>query len=116
VDTNGLISFLREVSQFTPDAFPLAGDRRLVAAFWADVDTRQNQGRVYYRETTDSAILQRATDDVRRSFVKLTRFTATWVFVASWNRVTYYGGSRNTPVRQLMVVYVAEICVPYSSI
>jgi len=37
------------VSQYTPDAFPLAENRRLVAAFWADVDTLKNSGRAYYR-------------------------------------------------------------------
>ena len=91
-----------EVSQYTPDAFPLAQNRRLVAAFWADVDTRMNSGRVYYRETTDSEILQRATDDVRRAFVRLTRFSATWVFIASWHNVTFFGGSTTTPVRLLI--------------
>jgi len=49
VNTNGLISFLREVSQYTPDAFPLSGNKRFVAAFWADVDTTENDGRAYYR-------------------------------------------------------------------
>jgi len=49
VNTNGLISFLREVDEFTPDAFPLSEDRRFVAAFWADVDTTDTAGRVYYR-------------------------------------------------------------------
>ena len=106
MNTNGLISFLVEVSQFTPDAFPLAQNRRLIAAFWADVDTRMNSGRIYYRETTNSEILQRGTDDVRRAFVGLTRFSATWVFVASWHNVTYFGGSSNTSVRVLNVLAI----------
>ncbi|KAI0239247.1 hypothetical protein LSAT2_010015 [Lamellibrachia satsuma] len=108
VDTNGLISFLVEVSQYTPDAFPLAQNRRLVAAFWADVDTRMNSGRVYYRETTDSEILQRATDDVRRAFVRLTRFSATWVFIASWHNVTFFGGSTTTPVNTFQIVLITN--------
>ncbi|KAI0212249.1 Sushi, nidogen and EGF-like domain-containing protein 1, partial [Lamellibrachia satsuma] len=99
VNTNGLISFFQEASQFTPDRFPLAENRSLVAAFWADVNTRKNSGRVYYRETMNRDILQRATHDVRRKFVGLTRFSATWVFIASWHNVTYYGGSSSTSVQ-----------------
>ncbi len=49
VSTNGVVSFLREVSQFTPDAFPLGNDSRLIAPFWCDVDTLRNGGRIYYR-------------------------------------------------------------------
>jgi len=44
-----VISFLREVAQYTPSAFPLDGNRRVIAAFWGDVDTTRNSGRVYYR-------------------------------------------------------------------
>ena len=63
-----MISFLVQVSQYTPDPFPLGDSRRLVAPFWADVDTR-NGGQVFYRETTDSQLLKRATNDVSATFV-----------------------------------------------
>ncbi len=49
VSTNGVISFLRAVSTYTPESFPLGSDRRLIAAFWGDVHTSRNGGRVYYR-------------------------------------------------------------------
>jgi hypothetical protein len=91
VNNNGIVSFLKEVSQFTPVAFPIANDRCVVAAFWADVDNRR-AGDVYYREATDLATLHRATEDIRRYF------SATWVFVATWYRVTFFGGSSSSPV------------------
>lgn len=97
MNNNGIISFLKEVSQFTPVAFPIAKDRCVVAAFWADVDNRR-AGDVYYREATDPATLRRATADIRRYFPELPDFSATWVFIATWYRVTFFGGSSSSPV------------------
>lgn len=97
VNNNGLVSFLREVSQFTPVAFPIAGDRRVVAPFWADVDNRR-AGQVFYRESKDPAILQRATTDVRKFFPEFPTFTASWALISTWHRVTFFGGSSFTPV------------------
>lgn len=92
------MSFLREVSQFTPVAFPIAGDRRVVAPFWADVDNRQ-AGIVFYRESKDPAVLKRATEDIHYYFPEFSTFTGTWVLIATWHNVTFFGGSPATPVR-----------------
>ena len=83
-----------QVSQFTPDAFPLGDNRRLVAAFWADVDTRIG-GDVFYRETTDSNLLQQATNDVTVTFVDQRKFKATWLLIATWHDVAFYGATGN---------------------
>ncbi|XP_078185080.1 sushi, nidogen and EGF-like domain-containing protein 1 isoform X19 [Callithrix jacchus] len=107
VNNNGIISFLKEVSQFTPVAFPIAKDRCVVAAFWADVDNRR-AGDVYYREATDPATLRRATEDVRRYFPELPDFSATWVFVATWYRVTFFGGSSSSPVNTFQTVLITD--------
>lgn len=81
-----------QVSQFTPDAFPLGDNRRLVAPFWADVDTR-NGGDVFFRETTDPNLLQQATNDVTAIFVDQRKFKATWLLIATWYEVAFYGAS-----------------------
>ncbi|KAM9249345.1 sushi, nidogen and EGF-like domain-containing protein 1 [Dugong dugon] len=107
VNNNGIISFLKEVSQFTPAAFPIAKDRCVVAAFWADVDNRR-AGDVYYREATDPATLHRATGDVRRYFPELLDFSATWAFVATWYRVTFFGGSASSPVNTFQIVLITD--------
>ncbi|XP_062936120.1 sushi, nidogen and EGF-like domain-containing protein 1 [Cynocephalus volans] len=107
VNNNGVISFLKEVSQFTPAAFPIAKDRCVVAAFWADVDNRR-AGDVYYREATDPRTLHRATEDVRRYFPELPDFSATWVFVATWYRVTFFGGSSSSPVNTFQTVLITD--------
>ncbi|KAL0191041.1 hypothetical protein M9458_013739, partial [Cirrhinus mrigala] len=96
VNNNGLVSFLREVSQFTPVAFPIAGDRRVVAPFWADVDNRR-AGQVFYRESKDPATLRRANADINRYFPEFPMFVTTWVLIATWHQVTFFGGSSITP-------------------
>ena len=105
VNTNGVISFINEVRSYSPNPFPLAGQLRMIAALWTDIDTSRNGGRAYFRETTDADLLQRATNDVRSAFGALTQFTATWVFVATWHKVTYYGGSSSTPVSLCLFFY-----------
>ena len=80
------------VRQFTPHPFPLGDGRRLISPFWGDVDTR-NGGSVSYRESTDTLLLQKATGDVQRAFIDQHKFTATWIFIATWDRVAFYGAS-----------------------
>ena len=116
VNTNGVISFLVQVSQFTPDAFPLGDNRRLVAAFWADVDTRIG-GDVFYRETTDPNILQKATNDVTVTFVDQRKFKATWLLIVTWYDVAFYGATGNytNKVSQLSFIrytspYIQVLC------
>uniref|UniRef100_A0A8C3RX37 Sushi, nidogen and EGF like domains 1 n=1 Tax=Chelydra serpentina TaxID=8475 RepID=A0A8C3RX37_CHESE len=107
VNNNGIISFLKEVSQFTPVAFPISKDRRVVAAFWADVDNRL-AGEVYCRESKDQTILQRATKDIRQYFPEFLEFSALWVFVATWHRVTFFGGSSFSPVNTFQIVLITD--------
>lgn len=99
VNNNGVISFNVQVSQFTPEAFPLSDSRAFIAPLWADVHNGI-RGDVYYRESAEPELLQRATRDIRKYFknVKYFAFTAAWVFVATWHQVTFYGGSQTTPV------------------
>nr|XP_034303984.1 protein mesh isoform X2 [Crassostrea gigas] len=90
VSTNGVISFLQGVSTFTPDPFPIANDARMIAPYWADIDTTRG-GTVWYRETTDAVLLDRATKEVTNNYPEFFRFKASWVFIATWDRVAFYG-------------------------
>nr|XP_056702372.1 sushi, nidogen and EGF-like domain-containing protein 1 [Euleptes europaea] len=89
VNNNGVVSFDNPVSQYTPDPFPLTDGRAFVAPFWADVDNRIT-GDVYYRQSQEEQLLQRVTADINVYFPRET-FAATWVFVATWDRVAFYG-------------------------
>uniref|UniRef100_A0A8D2NJS4 Sushi, nidogen and EGF like domains 1 n=1 Tax=Zosterops lateralis melanops TaxID=1220523 RepID=A0A8D2NJS4_ZOSLA len=107
VNNNGIISFLKEVSQFTPVAFPISKDRRVVAAFWADVDNRR-AGEIYYRESTEQPILERASKDIAQYFPEFPGFSAQWVFIATWYRVTFFGGSSFSPVNTFQIVLITD--------
>ncbi|XP_073457798.1 sushi, nidogen and EGF-like domain-containing protein 1 isoform X1 [Aquarana catesbeiana] len=92
VDNNGLLSFNTSISAFTPNKLPvLGGSNPFVAPFWADVDNAI-AGDIYYRQSTDTDLLSRATSDIR-SYFSLPTFSATWVFVATWSNVAYYGST-----------------------
>ncbi|XP_041453734.1 sushi domain-containing protein 2-like isoform X2 [Lytechinus variegatus] len=97
VNTNGIISFIKNVSQYTPDVFPLDDDRRIIAPYWADVDTsgpRGENGKVWYRQTTnDTSFLQNLTDQIGSIFrveFRFRPFVAKFAFVATWENVTFY--------------------------
>ena len=68
----------------------------IIAAFWGDVDTR-GTGIVWYHNSTDPTVLNRASDDIRNAFPMQAAagFTATDVFVATWDRVGYYNQRTN---------------------
>lgn len=116
VNTNGIISFIKNVSQYTPDVFPLDDDRRIIAPYWADADTstqRGVDGKVWYRQTNDTTLLTNLTDQIRSVFrveFRFRPFVATFAFVATWENVTFYtisGGAAvkvKTPGKDLPVV------------
>ena len=86
-----MISFLVNVAQYVPDAFPVGSNRRLIAPFWADVDTN-NGGVVYYRESQDPVLRLRASKEIRKYFTRQRRFLAKWVLIATWLNVASFGG------------------------
>ncbi|NXC37852.1 TECTA protein, partial [Penelope pileata] len=91
VNNNGVISFDTEVKQYTPDPFPLVDGRSFVAPYWGDVDNVLG-GDIFYRETTDPALLQLITQNINQYFPQIP-FVATWAFVATWDHVAYYGST-----------------------
>uniref|UniRef100_A0A4W3GBW1 NIDO domain-containing protein n=1 Tax=Callorhinchus milii TaxID=7868 RepID=A0A4W3GBW1_CALMI len=97
VNNNGIISLQGSVRQFTPSPFPLADNRSLIAPFWADVNNAI-AGEIYFNESTEESVLQRASEDIDNYFPGLNT-SAHWVFVATWDHVAYFGSSsqkRNT--------------------
>ncbi|NXX86883.1 TECTA protein, partial [Urocolius indicus] len=93
VNNNGVISFGSRVKQYTPDPLPMVGGPPFLAPFWGDVDNVQG-GDIFYRESSDAALLARITEDINRHFPDVP-FTATWAFVATWDHVAYYGSTTN---------------------
>ena len=106
VNNNGLISFKTAVSTYTPEAFPLAGGKRFIAPYWADVDTRPSDGgTVWYREEHGYEMLKKAEKDVEWAFPG-TRFQPNWLFIATWENVGYYN-QKTDKVSEYHSCYVA---------
>ena len=87
MNTNGAISFTNPISQYTPDSFPLANNsQKLIAPYWADVDTR-GTGTIWYRETTDPDVLERADNEIGQAFPTLSGYASEFLFIATWDHV-----------------------------
>ena len=89
VNDNGVISFGSRYNVRTPLSFPLSGSNKIIAPYWADVDTR-GTGDIYYRQTTDPSLLARATSEIRAAFPMSFNNTISNLLIATWDRVGYY--------------------------
>lgn len=88
VNNNGHLTFDGPFHSWTPYQFPGYGGRDLISPFWTDIDNRGN-GVISYRQYTSGSVLTEATQDINQYFPDLS-FSATWVFVATWDRVAYF--------------------------
>ncbi|CAC5373570.1 Alpha-tectorin [Mytilus coruscus] len=95
VNTNGLISFRNAIYTFTPEPFPKIGVRIVLAPFWADIDTRMcgSTCSIWYRESTESVDLSKATTEIRKYFPVMKHFNAKWTYIVTWYNVPFYGAS-----------------------
>ena len=86
-----MVSFENGVSAFFATPFPLNSTQGLIAVYWTDVDTRPNgSGIVWYRETTNAALLRRFRDEIRRAFPTQRMFNPISLFIATWDHVGYF--------------------------
>ena len=61
----------------------------MLVPYWADADTRPaGGGTVYYRETTNSTLLDRASMEIQNAFTS--NFYPTHLFIATWDAVGFY--------------------------
>ncbi|XP_060721114.1 alpha-tectorin-like isoform X2 [Tachysurus vachellii] len=88
VNNNGHLTFDQAWYSYTPYQFPVNGGRDIIAPFWTDIDNRGN-GVISYHQFTSGSVLTQATQNINQYFPQLS-FSATWVFVATWDRVAYY--------------------------
>ena len=69
--------------------FPLSANISLIAPFWGDVDITRF-GSIFYRETSNVTLLQRARDQLQGLFSSSGNFTPTTLFIATWDRVAEF--------------------------
>ena len=74
---------------FTTNPLPLDGGRSLLAVFWADVDTR-GTGEVWHRVNNDSLLFERANPAIRTAFPYQVPFSATRMYIFTWDKVGYF--------------------------
>ena len=86
------MSFQNTIPSFTPEPLPLGETFTFIAVFWADVDTSNGQGQVYYREVTDTDLLNNITADIVRVYGAqgFSFFTAQWAYIVTWYQVGTY--------------------------
>ena len=75
----------------------------IIALYWADSDISIG-GDVWHRESTELDLLARAGRDIRMAFVTHMDFEPTWLFIATWDHVPYYGGDVNTVSEALITL------------
>lgn len=102
MNSNGFVSFQTEIPNFFNIEFPL--DYPLIAPFYTNVDTRAT-GTISYYETSEPALLRRATENVQEYFSDQETFQAKSLFIVTWFRVGYFNkGSDKTNSYQLVII------------
>uniref|UniRef100_K1R9N1 Sushi, nidogen and EGF-like domain-containing protein 1 n=1 Tax=Magallana gigas TaxID=29159 RepID=K1R9N1_MAGGI len=90
VSSYGFISLQKKYNGYLPAEYPFY--KAMIAPFWADVDLGRG-GTVWFRVTTENTIKQLATNDVKAYFPRSMDFQASWIFISTWQSVTFYGCS-----------------------
>ncbi|XP_016381115.1 alpha-tectorin-like [Sinocyclocheilus rhinocerous] len=102
INNNGYLTFDWPWYSYFPYQFPGYGGEDLIAPFWTDIDNRGN-GFISYRQYSSGSVLAEATQDINQYFPDLS-FSATWVFVATWDRVAYYPYSGTETSFQVVLI------------
>ncbi|XP_068080923.2 uncharacterized protein si:ch73-181m17.1 isoform X2 [Danio rerio] len=104
ISNNGFLTFDWPWYSYYPYQFPGYGGQDIIAPLWADIDNRFT-GVISYQQYTYGSVISNATQDINLYFPDL-RFSATWVFVVTWDRVPYYPISRTETSFQ--VVFISD--------
>ncbi|KAL7869919.1 hypothetical protein AOLI_G00139070 [Acnodon oligacanthus] len=91
VNNNGYLTFDKSSRSFIPIHFSVYSGSDIIAPLWTDIDNRAN-GVISYNQYSTGSVLSQATQDVNQYFPGV-NFTASWVFVATWDRVAYFNYS-----------------------
>uniref|UniRef100_A0A914XID4 NIDO domain-containing protein n=1 Tax=Plectus sambesii TaxID=2011161 RepID=A0A914XID4_9BILA len=90
VNVNGAISFNAQISTYTPVCGPVTAAYRMIAPYWCDIDIRYG-GSISYRQSTDPAVLQKASAEVSNAFSEFSGIQLKWAFVATYTDVPFFG-------------------------
>lgn len=115
VNNNGHLSFESELPAYQSTLILPIGFK-VLAAFLADIDTTY-AGTVYYRETDETDLLQRAALDVHAHFADFDNYMPTSLFIATWDHVGFYN-KNDTLLNTFQIVIASDgqdsfICYHY---
>ncbi|XP_073670286.1 sushi, nidogen and EGF-like domain-containing protein 1 [Paramisgurnus dabryanus] len=102
VNNNGHLTFDGPWDSYSPYSFPGHGGKDIIAPFWTDLNNCEN-GVISYQQYTSGDVLTQATQDINQYFPDLS-FSASWVFVATWDRVAYYSYSGTETSFQVVLI------------
>ena len=88
VNNNGHLSFGTDIPVYQPN-LDIPFGYNMIAAFFADIDTTY-AGTVYYRETQNQTLLQKAGQVIQNNFENYYNFIPESLFVATWDNVGYF--------------------------
>ncbi|XP_042624193.1 uncharacterized protein LOC109065522 [Cyprinus carpio] len=101
VNNKGYLTFNEPFSQSYPNSFPAYSTRDIIAPLWTNIDIT-NKGTISYRQVTDSHLLNRASKDINQYYPNL-NFSASWVFIATWDKVPYFINRRTSTFQVVLV-------------
>uniref|UniRef100_A0A672NI43 NIDO domain-containing protein n=1 Tax=Sinocyclocheilus grahami TaxID=75366 RepID=A0A672NI43_SINGR len=102
VNNNGDLTFDGPLSQPKPSNLQSQLNRDIIAPLWTDMDNTVS-GTISYRQVTSGRILLAATDNINQYFPNL-NFTASWLFIATWDKVPYYNNLQSSSSYQVVLV------------
>lgn len=81
LNMNGFLSF----EPFNPNTFDPNLNKDIIAPLWTNI---YSSGNVSYEQATSGPLIKLATEEITRMFNGI-KFTAFWVFVATWDNVGF---------------------------
>ena len=89
INDNGVISFNSQYNVRTPLPLPLSGTQKIIAPYWADVDTK-GTGQIFYRQSTDPSLLARASREIKTALSLTYNIEIKHLLIVTWDSVGYY--------------------------
>ncbi|XP_059386127.1 uncharacterized protein LOC132120924 [Carassius carassius] len=102
VNNNGHLTFDGPLSQATPSYLQTQFNRDIIAPLWTDMDNRVS-GTISYRQVTSGGLLLAASNNINQYFPNL-NFNASWLFIATWDKVPYFARPQSESTFQVVLV------------
>ncbi|KAL2101902.1 hypothetical protein ACEWY4_003663 [Coilia grayii] len=104
LNNNGYLTFDESSPLWPPSSFPAHSNTDIIAPLWSSFDN-SIQGTISYQQVTNGSLLELTTQDIQDYFPGLS-FSASWVFIANWDKVAY--SAQPDSVASFQVVLVSD--------